>query len=123
MSAADHETEWARRQRREAERAEWLTTHENRCEICGNPPKSRGLSQDHDHRTNRTRGWLDHRCNRALPSWVTPWWLIRAAVYLIPSAEPDPRLLSAMVDLMAAIHDHPETTVPRGSVADLEART
>ncbi len=76
------ETEWARRQRREAERAEWLKTHENRCEICGNPPKSRGLSQDHDHRTGKTRGWLCHRCNRALPNWMDSHWLALAYSYV-----------------------------------------
>lgn len=80
------ETEWQRRQRRERERAEHVAAHGPACQICGNVPK-RGLDQDHDHKTGKTRGWLCHRCNRALPSWVTPHWLIRAAIYLDGTGE------------------------------------
>jgi Recombination endonuclease VII len=75
------ETEWARRKRRERERTEHVAAFGGACMICGNTPK-RGLDQDHDHRTGKTRGWLCHRCNRALPSWVTSEWLERAAAYL-----------------------------------------
>jgi hypothetical protein len=39
---------------------------------------------DHDHATGKVRGLLCHRCNRALPTWVTPRWLFRAAAYLDP---------------------------------------
>lgn len=81
MSAAKRETDWQRRQRRDRERAEHVAAHGPACQICGNVPK-RGLDQDHDHKTDRTRGWLCHRCNRALPSWVTVDWLLQAAVYL-----------------------------------------
>ena len=80
MSAAK-ETEWQRRQRRDRERAAHVAAHGPACQICGNVPK-RGLDQDHDHRTGVTRGWLCHRCNRALPTWVTVEWLAQAILYL-----------------------------------------
>lgn len=76
------ETEWQRRKRREAERAQHVAEHGPACELCGNVPK-RGLDEDHDHRTGRHRGWLDHRCNRfLLQTWVTPELLRKAADYL-----------------------------------------
>lgn len=75
------ETEWQRRKRRERERAEHVAANGPGCEICGAIPK-RGLHDDHDHRTNEHRGWLCHRCNRALPVWITAEWLLRAALYL-----------------------------------------
>ena len=52
------------------------------CAICGNPPKTRRLHVDHDHKTGRVRGLLCHRCNRALPNWVTAEWLLSAAGYI-----------------------------------------
>jgi hypothetical protein len=76
------ETAWARRTRREAERAAYVREHGNVCELCGNPPKSRGLSEDHDHKTGAHRGWLCFRCNRALPAYVSVAWLLKAARYL-----------------------------------------
>lgn len=76
------ETEWQRRQRRDRERAEHVAEHGPACQICGNVPR-RGLDADHDHKSDgRTRGWLCHRCNRALPNWITAAWLRRAADYL-----------------------------------------
>lgn len=98
--------------RREQERDEWLKTHENRCELCGNDPKSRGLSEDHDHRTGAHRGWLCHRCNRALPVWISPLWLVKAALYLLRANDPkrdDPRpavyehLLGDAIDYLDAV--------------------
>jgi hypothetical protein len=68
--------------RREAERAAHVAEHGNLCELCGNPPKSRGLSEDHDHKTKLHRGWLCFRCNRALPTYVTLDWLRLAVAYL-----------------------------------------
>src|SRR5690348_4757006 len=59
-----------------------LERQEGGCAICGSPPKTRRLHVDHDHRTRRVRGLLCHRCNRALPTWVTTEWLYRAADYL-----------------------------------------
>ena len=101
MSAA-RETEWARRQRRERERTEHVAQYGPACQICGNVPK-RGLDQDHDHKTNRTRGWLDHRCNRALPSWITPTWLLRAARYLIERGEWDWREVDEFCGLVVEL--------------------
>jgi hypothetical protein len=38
------------------------------CEVCGTFGKEfkKGLHLDHDHNTNKFRGWLCHRCNCAL---------------------------------------------------------
>lgn len=74
--------DWHTRQRLEQERAAHVAAHGPGCELCGMVPKTRGLQWDHDHRTGAHRGWLCHRCNRALPVWVTVRWLLRAACYL-----------------------------------------
>lgn len=52
------------------------------CAICARVAKTRRLDRDHDHRRMTLRGLLCPRCNRALPSWVTPEWLRAAAAYL-----------------------------------------
>lgn len=78
--------DWATRKTREADRAHHIFLWGNYCQICGATPKSRGLQWDHDHKTGAFRGWLCHRCNRALPTWVTPAWLRQAADYLERSA-------------------------------------
>lgn len=55
----------------------------DRCAICGRlPSANRRLDRDHDHKTGAARGLLCARCNRALPSWITPDWLRAAAKYL-----------------------------------------
>jgi hypothetical protein len=82
MQRTVRETAWQRRVRRDRERAAHIAAHGNRCQLCGNPPKSRGLSEDHDHATGAHRGWLCFRCNRALPAYVDAAWLRAAADYL-----------------------------------------
>jgi hypothetical protein len=70
------------------------------CAICGATPKTRRLHVDHEHRTGRVRGLLCHRCNRALPAWMTPTWLLRAFGYLLTDetgASSLPRLFQAYV--------------------------
>lgn len=61
---------------------EWLKRFGAHCGICGSAPTTRRLDRDHDHRTGQPRGLLCHRCNRALPSWMTATWLRAAADYL-----------------------------------------
>lgn len=53
------------------------------CGICGRlPSERRKFDMDHDHKALYLRGLLCPRCNRALPSWMTPAWLRAAADYL-----------------------------------------
>lgn len=40
-----------------------VKNHENKCAICGAPPKGKRLNIDHDHKTGRVRGLLCHDCN------------------------------------------------------------
>lgn len=63
---------------------EWVEMFGERCAIClrERSEKDRRLQRDHDHLTGKRRGLLCHRCNRALPSWMTPEWLRAAADYL-----------------------------------------
>lgn len=68
------------------------------CAICGNPPKTRRLATDHDHATGKVRGLLCHRCNRALPTWITLEWCVMAANYLTGKA---PGVLAAIREQMA----------------------
>jgi len=46
------------------------------------PPRTRRLHRDHDHKTGKPRGLLCHTCNRHLKNWVTQEWLLAAAKYL-----------------------------------------
>ena len=75
-------SDWQLRKRVDRERAEHVKVHGPGCQICGTVPKSRGLAWDHDHKTGKTRGWLCHRCNRNLPTWVDAEWCILAFAYL-----------------------------------------
>jgi hypothetical protein len=53
------------------------------CGICKRlPSPKRRFDIDHDHKDMFIRGLLCPRCNRALPSWITPQWLRAAAEYL-----------------------------------------
>lgn len=62
--------------------ARMLAAQDGHCALCPATPKTRRFSVDHDHATGRVRGLLCHRCNRALPTWITPRWLNAAAAYL-----------------------------------------
>ncbi len=77
------ETEWQRRVRRERERDAYIAANGNVCELCGNPPKSRGLSEDHDHRTKRHRGWVCFRCNRLMPTYLDSDLAYKLYAYLL----------------------------------------
>lgn len=49
------------------------------CAICEQP----GYVVDHDHKTNKVRGWLCAKCNLKLSVLESPeWWLRRAKQYL-----------------------------------------
>ena len=63
---------------------ELLAVQRGVCALCQRPPKEGGrrLHIDHDHATLELRGLLCFRCNRALPDYVDPAWLRRAAAYL-----------------------------------------
>ncbi len=53
------------------------------CAICGRAPSpTRRLDMDHDHQTMRVRGLLCVRCNRAIPTWLTPEWAAKVIEYL-----------------------------------------
>jgi hypothetical protein len=65
------------------EYAALLEAQHGGCAICGNPPKTRRLSVDHNHRTGKVRGLLCFRCNRALPTYATSEWLRQAFGYVL----------------------------------------
>jgi hypothetical protein len=67
---------------------ELLAAQGGGCAICGRRPSDRRkLDLDHDHKLMVIRGLLCFRCNRALPFWMTPDWLRRAADYITPPEE------------------------------------
>lgn len=68
--------------------ARLLAAQDGHCALCPATPKTRRLHVDHDHMSKppRVRGLLCHRCNRALPTWITAEWLTRAAQYVEPGA-------------------------------------
>lgn len=61
-----------------------LAEQDGHCALCPfRPfPGGRKLDLDHNHKTMKIRGLLCHRCNRALPSWMTKEWLEGAAKYV-----------------------------------------
>ena len=60
-----------------------LATQGGGCAICGNPPRTRRLHVDHDHKTGVVRGLLCFQCNHLLlVKGVKAWKLRRAADYL-----------------------------------------
>lgn len=59
-----------------------LAAQDGHCALCPSKPGTRRLHVDHDHRTGKIRALLCHRCNRALPSWVTRDWLYNAMIYM-----------------------------------------
>jgi hypothetical protein len=62
--------------------ARLLAAQGGHCALCPNGPKTRRLHVDHEHRSGKVRGLLCHRCNRALPTWVTAGWLCCVLTYL-----------------------------------------
>ena len=66
----------------DAEYERLLEAQGGHCALCPSTPKTRRLHVDHDHKTGTVRGLLCHRCNRGLPTWVTPEWLYAAAAYV-----------------------------------------
>jgi Recombination endonuclease VII len=69
------------------EYARLLAAQGGHCALCPNEPKTRRLHVDHDHATGRVRGLLCHRCNRNLPTWVTPEWGWAVYLYLLSSRD------------------------------------
>lgn len=59
-----------------------LAAQDGVCAICGNPPKTRRLHVDHDHKTGAVRGLLCWPCNRMLAKYVTIPRLWNALAYL-----------------------------------------
>lgn len=71
-----------------------IEAHNNRCAICGKPPKTRILAVDHDHATGRIRGLLCGYCNGGLGMFRDDPALLRAAIaYLKRGAVPGLSLL------------------------------
>lgn len=65
-----------------------LRTEPDMCEVCGNPPTSKGLHLDHSHELNKFRGWLCHYCNVAIGmAHDNPEILKKLAEYLESSME------------------------------------
>ena len=73
----------------DAEYTRLLAAQGGGCAICHATPKTRRLHVDHDHASGKVRGLTCHRCNRNLPTWVTPEWCEAASLYL-KTAQPMP---------------------------------
>jgi hypothetical protein len=86
----------------DAEYAQLLDLQDGHCALCPAVPRRKRFHADHDHGTDAVRGLLCHRCNRNLPSWVKPLWLVKAALYLLrdaPEPTDDHELRSAVIAL------------------------
>lgn len=58
------------------------------CDICGNPPRARCcLHLDHDHATNKFRGWLCVSCNSGLGNFRDSSKRLRLALAYLSSHE------------------------------------
>jgi hypothetical protein len=69
----------------DAEYERLLAAQSGDCAICGNPPKTRRLHADHNHKTGRVRGLLCHKCNRGLAYFNDDPDRLRAATgYVLP---------------------------------------
>src|ERR1700739_472325 len=67
------------------EHADYIKSHNGKCEICGEPGDGRWgqLNVDHCHETNVFRGLLCSNCNRGLGMFMDrPDLLRQAAIYL-----------------------------------------
>jgi hypothetical protein len=59
-----------------------LAAQDGHCALCDATPKTKRFHVDHDHRTNKVRGLLCHRCNRVLWPFVTSDYALRLFGYL-----------------------------------------
>lgn len=81
-----------------------LAAQGGHCALCPNGPKTRRLHVDHEHRSGTVRGLLCHRCNRALPTWITAGWLCAVLSYL-PGRGPSPAARLVLDEINAARQD------------------
>lgn len=78
------------------------------CAICGNPPKTRALHSEHDHKTGLFRGLACFFCNaQLLRQRVTPELLRRAADYL--ETPPAVTVLGERFGPLGRINSKPKT--------------
>lgn len=60
-----------------------LEAQDGRCAICGKQPRSKRLSVDHDHDTNKVRALICQPCNRGLRSFEYDYIPAQQAAYYI----------------------------------------
>lgn len=92
----------------------WAERFGDRCNICGRSagPRRR-LDRDHCHVSGDARGLLCHRCNRALPDWMTEEWLRKAADYLARPAITNPQVEVEFPSLDEARAEHARAVIKR----------
>lgn len=59
------------------------TTQNNKCAICGNPPRLKDLHVDHCHATKVVRGLLCERCNRGIGFFMEDISLLESAIFYL----------------------------------------